>query len=295
MAHDDLDALVRQLDILFQNTLDRLESQTRDAIIIDRTLRQLLDQNETEESVINWDPEKAISPKRAFRSLALRLIHEADQAVTRDSTINSLDYEDLLAWPDEPRRRAGSAADEFLKRIEYARAKSLAGFWAQFQARIAPDRDPLQAQITAISDLLTAFAVELPSQYIVPFAHIGDGVHILPLGLKRAEQDLEWVVKAEVMNTIAKANHALATVCQLNREGTLAALILEMNSTFHNKLKASFRQYAPADQFLAGGVLSLRMQRDHIDFRLSRRLFEMVLASMKPVRGLHFVPTPRIH
>lgn len=295
MASEDLDDLAKQLDIVFQNTLDRLEVQTRDAIIIDRALRQLLDQNETDESIINWDPERAISPKLAFRALALRLIHEADKAVTREATINSLDYEDLLAWPDEPRRRVNSAADEFLIRIEHARTKSVAEFWHQFQARIAPDRDPIHAQISATSDLLSAFAVELPTEFIVPFVPIGEGIHILPFGLKRQKDDLEWVIHQDVMNNVFRTNHALATICLLHKETMLSTLILEMNTAFHSKMKTTFRQYTPNEQFLAGGVLSLRMQRDHIDFRLSRPLFDMVQQAMSPVRGLHFVNTPKFN
>lgn len=291
-----IDDLVGRLDVLYQNTLDRLESQTRDAIIIDRALRQLLDQRESDESILNWNPEKAISPKLAFRALALKIINQADQAITRESAINPLDYEDLLMWPDEPRRRAqgGSASDEFLLRIEYARSKTLADFWQQFQTRIAPDRDPALAQITAVTDLLGAFAVELPTEYLIPFSQASNGVYVLPHGLKRGEADLEWVIRPEQMNAIARANHALATMCQLKHQGLFAGLILEMNTTLHNKLKTSFNQYTPNDQYLAGGVLSLRLQRDHIDFRMSKQLFDIVGETMKPVRGLHFVSTPKL-
>lgn len=291
-----IEDLVGRLDVLYQNTLDRLESQTRDAIIIDRALRQLLEQNESDDSILNWNPEKAISPKLAFRALALKIIHQADQAITREVAISPLDYEDLLMWPDEPRRRGqgSSASDEFLRRIEYARGKTLADFWQQFQTRIAPDRDPALAQITAVTDLLGAFAVELPNEYLIPFSRASNGIYVIPHALKRDEADLEWVIRPEQMNTITKANHGLATMCQLKHQGLFASLILEMNTTLHNKLKTSFSQYAPNDLFVAGGVLSLRMQRDHIDFRMSQPLFDIVAETMKPVRGLHFVSTPKL-
>lgn len=291
-----IEDLVDQLDVLFQNTLDRLESQTRDAIIIDRALRQLLEQHESDESILNWNPEKAISPKLAFRALALKVIHQADQAITREAPISPLDYEDLLTWPDEPRRRShgGNVADEFLKRIEYARNKSLGEFWQQFQTRIAPDRDPALAQITAVTDMLAAFAVELPNEHLIPFSRAANGAYVVPHALRRGDSDLEWVIRPEQMNAIARANHALATMCQLKGEGLFASLILEMNTTLHNKLKTSFNQYAPNDQFLAGGVLSLRLQRDHVDFRMSKPLYDIVLETMRPVRGLHFVSTPKL-
>jgi hypothetical protein len=291
-----IEDLVDQLDVLYQNTLDRLESQTRDAIIIDRALRQLLDQNESDESILNWNPEKAISPKLAFRALALKIIHQADQAITREVAISPLDYEDLLMWPDEPRRRGqgSSAADEFLRRIDYARNKTLADFWQQFQTRIAPDRDPALAQITAVTDLLGAFAVELPNEYLIPYTRASGGIYVLPHAIKRGPADLEWVIRPEQMSAIARANHGLATMCQLRHQGLFATLILEMNATLHNKLKTCFNQYTPNDLYVAGGVLSLRLQRDHIDFRMSQQLFEIVAETMKPVRGLHFVATTKM-
>jgi len=287
--------LAKQLDLVFQNTLDRLEAQTRDAIIIDRALRQLLEQSETDESIINWDPERAISPKLAFRSLALRLIREADKAITRTSAISPMDYEDLLSWADEPRRRTGSATEDFLKRIEYARAKKLIAFWAQFQARIAPDRDPIQAQIHAIGDLLQSFAHELPNEFVIPCSKISTELTIVPMALHRGDEDLEWVVKSESLNNVAKANHALATICQLQQQPLLASLILEMNATFHSKLRTSFMQYSPDEQFLAGGIMSMRMKRDHIDYRMSNQLFAIIRTTMAPIRGLHFVNAPKLN
>lgn len=289
----DLVALAGQLDEVFQRTLDRLETQIRDALLIDRELRLLLEQNESDESIINWDPERAISPKYAFRSLALRLIKEADTAVTRESAISPLDYEDLLNWVDEPRRRSGMPTQDVLLRVEYARQKRLATFWTQFQARIAPDREPMVAHITAIEDLLSSFAVSMPTEYVIPFSRISAETLIIPFALQRRDEDLEWVVREDVMGKIAKANHAIATICQLQHESVFASLILEMNATFHNKMRTGFQQYTPDDHFLAGGVLSMRMKRDHIDYRMSPQLFDLLKATMSKVRGLYFVHAPK--
>lgn len=296
MAEDvDLQGLVEQLDTLYQNALDRLEAQTNDAIGFDRDLRRLLDQSETDESIVNWDPERAISPRLLYRSLALRLIKQSDAAVTRDVAISPMDYEDLLSWSDEPHPRSGNHKQDLLRRIQYARTKRLATFWSQFQARIAPDRDPVQARITALSDLLCVFAIEQPAKYIVPYSPLLSGVVIVPFALKRVDGDLDWVVKQETMTLISKANHALATICQLGQSSLMATLILEMNTTIHSKLRSSLYKYSPNEQFLAGGMLSTRLRRDYIDYRMSPELFSHFRASLGTVRGLCFIDSPRFH
>lgn len=291
----EIDELVGKLDGIFQDTLDRLESQARDAVLIDKAIKQLLDQHDSDEDIMNWDPEKAISPKNAFRALALKLIHASDKANTRTVSVSPLDYEDLLAWPDEPRKRNGSHVEELFQRIEYARAKSLGAFWDQYRTRIAPESDPVQAKISAVTDLINAFAIGMPHEFIVPFSPRGQGAYVMPFSLRRAPHELEWVIRNDTLCAIARANHALATICQLNSAGTLAALILEMNSALHSKLKSSFRKYQPGELFIAGATVSLVMHREHIDFKLSKDMFALVRDAMQPVRGLHFVNTPKLH
>ena len=55
MAEMDINRLASELDVVFQQALDRMESQTRDAIFIDHTLRQLLDQAASDDSRVGRD------------------------------------------------------------------------------------------------------------------------------------------------------------------------------------------------------------------------------------------------
>ena len=41
-----IDQLIHELDVVYQGTLDRLEVQARDAVLIDKALRQILDQGD---------------------------------------------------------------------------------------------------------------------------------------------------------------------------------------------------------------------------------------------------------
>lgn len=286
---DRMSALACELDTVYLQALDRMESQTRDAMLIDKTLRQLLDQRESDESILNWDPARAISPRLAFRSLALRLIHESTRVKTRQVDVNRQDYEDLLAWSDAPKRRHGKPVEDFLDCIEHGRTKRLSEFWQSLRSRISPDADPVQARINATADLLGAFSVQLPTEHIVPFIPINRDQTIVPYQIGRDEADLEWVITQTALDDISRVNHAISTLCQLAGHDLYSTLILEMNMSFHQRMRSSFNRYRPQESFPAGGVVSMRLHRDNVDFRFSGEIFELVLAALSPIRGLHFV------
>lgn len=291
MAAMDINQLAGELDVVFQQALDRMESQTRDAIFIDHTLRQLLDQAATDDSIINWDPERAISPKLAFRSLALRLIKVGQGSKTREGTLTPLDYEDLLSWPDAPRRAYGTPAADFLKCIEHARSKRLSDFWVQLRSRIAPASDPQQATINATADLLAAFAIVLPHQFVVPVASGPNGQLIIPFSIRRESYDLEWVVPTEALESVSRALHALATLCHLGGEPSFANVLLELNLSLHNRMRSTLRKYSYNERFTAGGIITIRLQRDNIHFVLTPWIYDQARLALTQVRGLHFIST----
>lgn len=291
---DHISTLIRDLDILYQSALDRLESQARDAIIIDKALRQILDQPDDDASVLNWNPERAISPRAAFRALAQQIVHAADGTVTRnDNAITTLDYEDLLSWPDEPKRLPGqSPTHELFRRIEYARSKSLRGFWNRFVVRIAPDKDPQAALLSAATDLVDAFGVEMPDRLLVPY-RAREPFRTLLLPFHRSPEDIEWTVHAPALVSMTRANHALATICRVHGDSSVAAAIHEVNGALHSRMKTSFRQYRPRETFLAGDYLHMVFSRDHVDYRLCNRIWERVWEALpQNIQALQFVDAP---
>lgn len=291
---DQISSLIRDLDILYQSALDRLESQARDAVIIDKALRQILDQPDEDAPVLNWNPERAISPRAAFRALAQQVVHAAGATVTRaDNAITTLDYDDLISWPDEPKRQPGeSPAHELFRRIEYARSKSLRGFWNRFVVRIAPDSDPDAARLSAATDLVGAFGVETPDRLLIPY-RARDPYRTLLLPFHRRPDDIEWTVHAPALVNITRANHALATLCRVNGEAQVAAAIHEVNGSLHSRMKTSFRQYRPREAFLAGDYLVMQFGRDHVDYRLGTRLWELVWDTLpQTCHSLQFVDAP---
>jgi len=285
-----IEALAAELDAIYLQALDRMASQTREAMLIDRTLRQLLDQHETDESILKWDLERAISPRLAFRSLALRLIKEAGTVNSRPVEINPLDYDDLLSWSDAPMRVYGQPTQDFLNSIDYGRTKSISDFWGRLRTRVAPGHDPQEAMIAATSDLMTAFSVQMPNQFIVPFNTLKRDLHVLSFPLAHEEGDLEWVLSQDDLDAISRINHAIATLCQLGGEPVFGTLIIEMNMAFHQRLRANFKRYQPGETFVAGGLISIRMHRSNIDFRCSDWIFNRIRTAFAPIKGLYFVP-----
>ena len=289
-----IDQLIHELDVVYQGTLDRLEVQARDAVLIDKALRQILDQGDEADAVLNWNPERAISPRGAFRALANQVVKAAQTTATREDTaITTLDYEDLLSWPDEPKRLPGEApSSELFRRIAYARNKSLRKFWNSFVVRIAPDRDPATALMTAASDLATAFGIEAPTHLLLPFRH-QDPFRTLLFPFNRSQGDLEWTVHQPAMLNLIRANHALSTICRVNGDGSAATAIHELNGNLQSRMKTSFRQYKPRDSFIAGDLLNLQFGRDHVDFQMGVRVWELVWQALpEHVPELQFVDAP---
>jgi hypothetical protein len=294
MRPDQISTLIYDLDVVFQSTLDRLESWARDALIIDKAIRQILDQPDEDDSVLNWNPERAMSPRHAFRALAQRVVQAADETLTRtDNAITTLDYEDLLNWPDEPKRQPGQPlAHELFRRIEYARRKTLRAFWNRLSVRIAPDRDPEAARISATSDLVSAFGVETPERMLVPYRS-RESFRTLLLPFNRTIGDIEWTVHAPALVNMTGANHALATLCRLDGDATVAASIHELNGSLHSRMKTSFRQYKPRETYFAGDHLQIVLCRDHVDYRLGERVWSRVWDALpSSSMDLQFVDSP---
>jgi hypothetical protein len=291
---DPVDRLIDDLDLLYQNVLDRLESQTRDALIIDQAIRRLLDQSDSEEAVLNWQPERAMSPKTAFRALALRLIPHAEALATRPVGVSRLDYEDMLVWPDEPVRRGVSLADDFVDRIRYARTKTIREFWDRLHGRISPEGNPALSLDTAATDLLRAFATPHPEMVSISTARLGDRQGLL-LPLSKAHNDVDLVLSVSGLQNITRANHAISTLCALEGRPEIGTSVYELTGNLHQRLTSSFRQYRPGETYYADDYLRVRMDRGHILYAMDRQLFELVRSTLpRFAENLQFVQAPSL-
>lgn len=270
----NVDTLVLELDEIYQESLNRLENQTRDAMFIDSAIRKLLDQSPNDDSVLEWDPKLAMNPKIAFRALSLQIIEAARKDVTRGLGITKIDYEDLLTWTDEPGRKQ-TASESFLAYIDYSRTKTLKEFWHRLQARIRPDQDPEASVLQAVADLMNAFAITLPKQIVIPYTKVNSH-SALSLPLKRLETDLELVISSVQLQNIIRANHAISTILLLNHKATAAEQIYEATNSIQNRMKANYYQYQHKDTFHAGASLQIRFMREYVNYAMDAPVFDMV-------------------
>lgn len=270
----DYEKLILELDGVYQESLVRLESQTRDAMFIESALRKLLDQSPGDDAVLEWDPQRAMNPKIAFRSIALRIIEVARNDVTRGLGITKIDYEDLLTWTDEPIRK-GTSSENFLAYIEYAKDKTLKEFWQRLQARIQPDKDPEMSARQAVSDLMNAFAITFPKQVVIPFTRINN-MHALSLSLRRCTDDLALVISPTQLQSIVRANHAISTLLILNAKTSAAEQIYEATNSIQNRMSSNYFMYKHKDTFFAGSSLQIRFMREYVNYSMHPSVFDLV-------------------
>lgn len=294
MSTSDTLALITELDILYQSTLDRLEAHVRDVHIIDHALRRILDQGDSESAVLEWDIERAMSPRAAFRALALRLVEHMQSNVQREIALSPIDYDDLLIWPREISPANGTTVHHFLAKVQAARGFSLRQFWADLSNRVAPDRDPEAATDRAANDLAMAFTRQLTTDLIVP-VNSRYGRHALPMEIMRQQGDSEWVLPGHTITMVTRANHALSTLLQLARENKVAAHIKECTTTFNAKIRERFRQYAPAEAYFAGDDLRIELTRDSVDYHMSDKLYSLTHNAIhRQDPHVAFLPSRRI-
>ena len=282
-------SLIGELDAIFQATADRLERQALDAELIDRALRRLLEQATDDPSVMEWDPRRPISPRNAFRALAMRIVGTIQSSSGRRVPISPSDYEDLLAWPDEP-VRSGTPTEDFLSSIAFARQQSLQAFWDRLQLRVSPEHDPDRAIRQALEDLLDAFAIAQPRNLVVPVLQVPPQ-RALSMDLRRTDNDLPWVINAMQLQRLTRANHAIATVCVLDGKPDAAEAIHEATGRITQRLKANFAQYQPNTIHHAGRDVQLAFGRDTIAYRFRIPLYERVADTLSAHSAdIQFIP-----
>lgn len=288
MSRPGLDALVEQLDRLFQSALDRMETQARDAHVLEQALKRILcDASPT--SVLGWDVEKAITPIAAYRALALRIIDRLPAELGLAHALQRHQYIDLLDWPDAP-KRTGDLLKDYEAQIRYARRVSLRGLIDQVLARFAPDTNPSLSATCAAVDLLRAFAIPLQQSLVVP---VQDEKHaiVFPMLIQRTEDEERWVLPQRTAQRMARAHYAIGTLATLDGTPVVAQRMAEMTRDLQAFVTQYFGVYEPDKTFRGGAEVAMRMRADWIDYEVSERIAGILRRAMAEAdHRLAFVP-----
>jgi hypothetical protein len=287
-AAQDLQSLARKLDAIYLETLDRLEQQTRDSILIDQALRRLLDQD-GDQSVLQWDPERAMPPHAAFRSLALKLIERAHAITSHEFPLLETHYADLLSWSAEPRRYELPPSEQFIARINYARAQSLQAFWLKLSTRLVPDARPYDAEVDAVADLATCFGKQVPEAVLIPTVR-HPGSLALVLLLPRGFREQAYSLSSTNLERLCCGVQAISTLLLLQRQVKSATALNEAVASLTGRLRASFGQYAHKDTYYWAETGTLVLFQDHIQLRIPQELFSPIQdAALRHLNNPQFV------
>lgn len=291
----DSQQVIYQLDTVYQSILDRLESQVRDATLIDLALRKIISQEDSETSLLDWNPERAISPREAFRALATRLIEQLQPHIDSGVVMSESDYADLLHWETGQLALPGMSCEQIvLANISYARRKSLMEFWRNLTNRVAPDANPESALLQASRDLAQAWVRQTPEARIIPFRE-RETFTEFPMHISRGADQPEWVLPHSALMLITRANHALATLATLDKDNQAARNLRDCTAHMTGALRQSYLQYEPRQAFYAGGTATIQLSRDVVAFRLEPKLFTRAKdAITRHVSDVQFMPSERI-
>ncbi len=286
---------IAKLDALYREALDRLEAHAKDADILDKQVRRILDQPDTNESILEFHPELALPPRLAYRALALQLVRIADEQRIATRDVSPLDYEDLLSWETEPRRIGNmTMLEEVQIKLAYARKRTLQSFWDRYTLRIAPGRDPVRAASVAVTDLVEAISVKMPETVIVPFLEHHDRKAFF-MTIPKSVGELEWVLQPPAISGLARTLHAFVTLCRAIGQHTAAELMQDTCQSVQTTLKTTNYRYRPREMYWAGDILRMMMMRDHIEFRFDPAVFAAMRQQIVAQTGLTFVRAPRTY
>jgi hypothetical protein len=289
----DIESTVRELDALYAQSLDRLEAHAADAEAMDRRIRQILDRPDSDASILDFTPQLSISPRLAFRSLAMQLVKVAvDQGLT-PREVSALDYDDLLSWETEPARTLGmSIADEVAMKVAYARTRSLRSFWEHYTVRVSPNRDPKLSANVSVRDLVQSVAIDLPEAIVVPYFE-RDTYRSLTMKIPKSIGELEWVLHPPAISGLSRTLHAFVTLCRARGQASAAELMQDLAHIIQTTLKQNHYRYQPRSMFYAGDVLRIQMNRDHIEFCFYPDVFALIKQEMTALTDIIFVKAPR--
>lgn len=285
----EIDDLAVELDGLYQQALDRLEQQATDVLAIDEEIKKVLQRSADHESILQWDPERAMPPHTAFRSLALQIIRRATDLVPAENPLLESHYYDLLAWPEDPARNERTLRDQIAARIAYARQQSLSEFWARLQTRIVPTANPGESRRRALDEFVLNIGQPVPEAILVPTL-FGHSSYTLCLALHRAKGEMEFVISPKHLQQIYAVGHALATLLLIAGRHKPANSISEALSACSNRVRGNFGLYAHRDHFPAGSEMSIRLHKDHVQFIVSPELYQLLQNAIAlPYPNVQFV------
>ena len=273
-----LDDSVDTLDGIYQDILNALERQARDAISVNANLTELFaaQHAQSRSQVLDWSAERAVTPFDAFRQLAERLMSELRPMLDPAGSLAAVPYQDLIEWPDVPAH--GDPNQRLLATIEFARQRSLRTFFNEVRARFQPEKMPGNANQLAINDLMTGFCVEQPDLVVLPMKR-SSGACMFTLRLIKSP--LAMHINKQNLNILLRVNAAIATLARLEGKHKLATTLNEGSASMLLKLTSRQFQYEDNDRHHFADDMIVVMRPDHLQYHMPVQLSELITAAFR--------------
>jgi len=265
--------LADELDVLFQRTLDQLESQIEQGDALESDLHELLG-IEGNAALLNINPERSINPQATYRALADRLVQYMRPRLDPRGTRNQVRFDDLCVWLDEPLRMGFSQTEYLLRKIRFARGKSLRDLHQHILLRLTPESMPEDAATNACQELIRTLCVEVPPAIIIPVKETPPGT-VLYMVLKRTDGDLSFHLSAYEIDRLAQSLLAFSTLAALAKNNEAANELTEAANSLRERMKRSKQQYEDKESIGAGRFVTLKMRRETIEFHVDTMLMNL--------------------
>jgi hypothetical protein len=267
--------LADELDVIFQRSLDLLETQLEQAEAIEKDLHDGLKLEGTS-PLLGINPERSINPQGVYRVLADRLIQAVRPRLDPLGKRASVLFMDLIEieWRDEPLRLGLSLTEYLLRKVRFARGKSLRDLHQHILLRLTPESMPEDAATTACQELILTLCVEVPPALVIPMKDVPP-ITVLYMVLGRKEGDLQFHLTAYQLDRIAQSLLAFAQLAALDGNNAIATEMNEAANSLRERFKRSKNLYEDREKITAGSALKLILRKDTIEFHVDVSLMTL--------------------
>lgn len=268
--------IVERLDHLYQDVLDKIETQVAEAHSINDSITDVIGRTSTGESVLKWNPELAMSPKAAYRSFCEAVAKKAAPLLLGNSHQKSgYRYQDLIEWV-LPATGPVLSHEEYQRfKMDYARSRSVRAFFNELLIRFHPQSFPEHAIDRATSEVARIFSVTTPIGTVIPITR-GEAPAILSYQLYRNDDEMVWHMAERHYSAILKASNAIATIALLNSMNPASAAIGDLLNQLDAKMQKHMFHYESGDGFYAANFLRVVLRRDIAEFQFGETLFAIL-------------------
>lgn len=265
--------LADELDVIFQRSLDLLETQIEQAEAIENDLGGSLGVGGNA-ALLGIHPDRSINPQGIYRTLADRLVQHMRPLLDPRGTRNECRFDDLCVWIDEPLRSGLSQTEYLLRKVRFARGKSIRDLHQHVLLRLAPEAMPEDAATNACHELIRTLCVEVPPAIVIPLKE-SPPVTVLYMVIGRKDGELSYHLTAHQIDRIIQSLLAFATLAALDGNNTAANDLNEAANSMRERMKRTKSQYEDKETIAAGRFLTLKLRKETIEFHVEPSLMNL--------------------